>query len=271
MLGICHAGVWKALEELELTQGITGVAGTSVGAIFATLASLRYTGDEIKAIVDQTDFSKFKDGTLFYEATHLRTFGLHPGKVFSDWMAGLIEAKTGNRNSTFADLRTKGCRDLTIYACNLNTRSITKFSALTTPNTPVIDAVDASKAVPGFFEAKEINGQIYADGGIAKNYPIDTWDNVCPNEDTIGSRFDISPSSPDNGLKFGDYAKWVESVFETMLNSQYVAINDNPDNIRRSIVCNTHGISALNFDVDNSDKQILFQSGRVACFEKFKN
>src|ERR1017187_1855484 len=82
VLFVCHVGVWKALEELGLAQGIDSLAGASAGGIFAVLASLRYTADEMMTLVNKTDFSKFKDGNLWQEATGLNRFGLHPGNYF---------------------------------------------------------------------------------------------------------------------------------------------------------------------------------------------
>ena len=37
---------------------------------------------------------------------------------------------------------------------------------------PLINAVLASSAIPGFFTPVEINGRLYSDGGIINNFPI---------------------------------------------------------------------------------------------------
>ena len=82
---------------------------------------------------------------------------------------------------------------------------------------------------------------------------------------TLGICFSISPISPDSGLKYGQYLKYVESMVESLLNSQYVALSENPNNLKRSIVIDSKGISPIDFDLSSAQQEILYQAGRLAA------
>ena len=261
VLGIAEAG---AFSEIDISE-LQAVAGTSAGAINACLVAMKYTPAEIKAIINACNFASFKDANVFQAFTDLHNFGIYKGNAFLTWIKAQIKTKTGNELSTFADFNKAGFLDLSIYATNLNTKSVTKFSFATTPNVAVCDAVRCSMSIPLFFEANELNGQIYVDGGLCFNYPIETWDGECPDMNTLGICFSISPISPDSGLKYGQYLKYVESMVESLLNSQYVALSENPDNLKRSIVIDSKGISPIDFDLSSAQQEILYQAGRLAA------
>lgn len=61
MLGIAYAGAIKALENQGVLKGIEKVAGTSAGAITATLISLGYSADQVKSTVNANSFKTFED------------------------------------------------------------------------------------------------------------------------------------------------------------------------------------------------------------------
>ncbi len=179
VLGIAYAGAIKVLEDKHFLQGVEKVAGTSAGAITAALLSLRCSADEIKSIVDATDFKSFEDG---WDPLRIPSkYGLYKGDAFLAWMQKQIVAKKFNQSATFSDFKNGGCRELRVFATDLNTQDVKMFSYETTPNVIVAEAVRASMSIPLFFEAWQFSGNnpdnhIYVDGGTVYNYPITTFD-----------------------------------------------------------------------------------------------
>ena len=57
--GLAYLGAIKAMQELNLE--IKVFAGSSVGAIFATLATLEYTEEEFNVIFEEVNFELFID------------------------------------------------------------------------------------------------------------------------------------------------------------------------------------------------------------------
>ena len=213
--GIAYAGAIEVLEKRGLTDSLQKIGGTSAGAITALALALHYTGAEVADIVSSTDFAKFNQGRAFFVGGfhRLKThFGWYRGGKVLQWLHGLIEAKTGDGNITFAQLHARGGPALYITATCLNRQQILLLSHETYPNMRVKDAVRISMSVPLYFEAVFIDsaGKTYPepapgldvviDGGILANFPIDIFDETqkdsagfirrIPNAQTIGVRLD---------------------------------------------------------------------------------
>lgn len=81
---------------------------------------------------------------------------------------------------TFEDLERANALPLRIIATNLTTKRIQVFSASTTPNVSIADAVCASISLPYIFEPYEVEisgvTQKFADGGALSNLPLWTFD-----------------------------------------------------------------------------------------------
>lgn len=270
--GIAYAGAITELDALGKLDAIQRVAGTSAGAITAVLLSLRYSAKEIYSIVESTDFASFEDHKDI--ARILTKYGLYRGEAFLNWMKKHIAVKTGNEMSTFADMQKAGMRDLVVFSCDLNTKSVKEFSFAATPNVVVAEAARASMSIPLFFEAWKFTNNnpddhIYVDGGTAYNYPITAFDTNGANEKTLGLYLDNLDGAPVNsGLEYNHVIKYVEAVFEVLLNAQKSDFKQDPVDQARTIKVNDFGISGTNFNITQADKDKLYNSG-VASVKAF--
>ena len=182
--GIAYLGALEALEEKGVLPDIARIGGTSAGAINAVLTGLNFSPAEAKDIFWKMDFKNFLDDSwgLLRDIDRLRVeYGWYKGKFFRDWIAGLIRQKTGNGESTFADIEAlkekKKFRSLYFMGTNLSTGFSEIFSAEHTPRMCVADAVRISMSIPLFFAAiRNPRGDVYADGGVTDNYPIKLFD-----------------------------------------------------------------------------------------------
>ena len=182
--GIAYVGALEALREKGILDNIERVGGTSAGAINAILAGLNYSEAETRELLWELDFNNFMDDSwgISKDAQRLMDrYGWYKGDFFRAWIGELIRAKTGNSESTFADIRAmkdqKGFRDLYFIGTNLSTRFSEIFSYEHTPRMCVADAVRISMSIPLFFAAvKSIREDVYVDGGVLKNYPVKLFD-----------------------------------------------------------------------------------------------
>lgn len=182
--GIAYLGALDMLNEKEIISNIQRVGGTSAGAINAVLLGLGFTSEETKEILWSLDFNNFMDDSwsIIPDMDRLiNQFGWYKGDYFRDWIGKLIKEKTGNSETTFADIeamkKTRGFKSLYFMGTNLSTSFSEVFSAEHTPRICIADAVRISMSIPLFFAAKRsVRGDVYVDGGVLDNYPIKLFD-----------------------------------------------------------------------------------------------
>lgn len=274
VLGIAYAGSIFELQNREVMKNIERVAGTSAGAITATLVALKYTASEIKDIIDKTDFAAFEDGNVFEYADIFTKYGIHPGNTFLTWMQNKIARKGLPINATFADLQKAGCLDLHVFATNLNTNNLKRFSFAETPNVRVCEAVRASMSIPLFFHAWKFDSDshIYVDGGTIYNYPITVFDTEQENPETLGLFLaNLNGAEVDNGLAFDQIGKYVKSLAESAMDSQEIDLLADASDMKRTVLIDNCGISAINFKINDEQKAKLFQAGKDAVIKYFES
>jgi NTE family protein len=183
--GIAYVGAMEALAERGICDQVERVGGTSAGAINAVLVGLDYSVTETRNLLWELDFNNFMDGSwgIVRDTERLiESFGWYKGDFFRDWIGSVIRRKTGNSESTFADVealkqKNRKFRSMYFMGTNLSTRFSEVFSAEHAPRMCVADAVRISMSIPLFFAAKRSpRGDVYVDGGVLDNYPVKLFD-----------------------------------------------------------------------------------------------
>ncbi len=150
-----HIGILRALREHGIEADY--VAGTSGGAIAGAL----YAGG--LSIDKMLDFAT-KGNLLKLYKPGIPIKGLTSLDYLKELMGGYIKART------FKELHIP----LSIAAANLLTGEKEFFET-----GDLLQAVMASCAIPLIFKPVEINGQLYADGGIFDNMPVSFLQDKC--------------------------------------------------------------------------------------------
>jgi NTE family protein len=178
--GIAYVGAMQVLGKKGILPNIKRVAGTSAGAINATLFALGFTNSEMRTIMKKLDFNNFMDdswGVIRDTDRLLNRFGWYKGDFFHGWIGGHIKKKLGDSNATFRDLKNAGRPDLYVYGTNLSTGFGEVFSCEHTPKARIADAVRISMSIPLFFQAvRNARDDVYVDGGVLNNYPVKLFD-----------------------------------------------------------------------------------------------
>jgi NTE family protein len=283
--GVAYPGALQVLQSEGILPKIDKVAGTSAGSIVAALIALGYSPGDIQALMFDVDFKQFEDGsTLGGPERFFRKFGWFKGDYFLEWMQCRVNEQTGNPNATFADLhkdRSK-FKDLFVLSTDLSRRRSQVFSFDTSPDLPVAQAVRASMSIPLFFEGYTLDddlfgdigerGQkqdLFVDGGVLDNYPIELFDQNGVNPQTLGLfLFDQgAPTNPDT--KIDSFPEYARSLFEALLQVQVNAFNNNPDDQKRTIKINDLGVGTTDFSLSNEMKCKLIQQGVIDACKHF--
>jgi len=297
--GIAYMGALEVLDEYRIVENIQRVAGTSAGAIAATIVSFRLSVPESKDLFNTLDFSKVPQSETksrgrrllrFPEEENYRRFinryGWYSTEYFYHWLEDIIAAQCdGNGRATFTDFQERGFRELYIVAANISRQRAEIFSASHTPNVAVADAVRMSMSIPIFFESLRFDGKkfgdgdYYVDGGLFDNFPMHIFDQdefvgkswffrEGINWETLGLFLypdkylqPVEPEIPDNVWEF------LTLAFRNLYQSHEISYYETSAvDQHRTIEISDCGISSIDFEIDvGSEKyQQLYESGKQA-------
>jgi NTE family protein len=295
--GIAYAGAIQVLEQAKILPNITRVAGTSAGAITATLLALGAGSQDIASIVGGTDFHQFMDAG-FPGSGVLRLvndYGWYKGDAFSDWIKGIIQRYTGNPELTFIGLRAlrnkpgSRFRDLYMVGTDLSKQQPMVFSADDTPGVSIWQATRTSMSIPLFFQSMQQDGDVRVDGGVTWNYPIDLFDdkkylsdpkagakpttptvydkNQVYNKETLGFRVDTADEiaaekaswklPPQKVDNVAEYITALIGFMTDMANKAHLSDQD----WHRTVFIDAAGIGATDFGLTPPQIKMLIANG----------
>lgn len=274
-------GALEVVQDRGILKNITGIAGSSAGAIVAAALSIGYTVAEIKEIMLNKNFNDFKD---YYHLTPVAIFyhyGCCAGDAFSNWFGEMIKSKTGNALITFKEVLDKYGKYLIITGSCINKRETHYYSHISNPNMPVVKAVRISMSMPGLFTPVKWCDDYLVDGGLLENYCIYIFDKKNPNSKetkitanfppheptnkTLGIRLLCSDETPDDKIYHGnthiynfyDYLLSIVNTMVTQIERSYVHKNY----WDRTICINTGDIPIDDFSLSKEEKLKLIDSG----------
>lgn len=261
--GVAYAGALQALEEAGIISRLTGVAGTSAGAITAALVAAGYTAAELASTMLALDFTRFEDGRLEGPVRLADEYGWYRGEAFLDWLRARMAAKLGTPTITFAQLAAAKQIDLRVVATDVCTHTPEVFSAATSPDTAVAEAVRMSMSIPFFFAAVRSEGRVYVDGGAAWNYPVEIFDDDAPNTATLGFRLD-SPGPPPPPAEIHDVVTFAKCLYESVMAVQSDFFARSHADRQRTVTIDDLGLRATDFSITTAQKQTLIANGVAA-------
>ncbi|EFG28033.1 autotransporter phospholipase A1 FplA [Fusobacterium periodonticum] len=180
--GYAHLGVLRVLERENIK--IDYITGTSIGALIGTLYSIGYSIDEIEKFLDDINVSSFLETVT--DNTNLSLEKKESLKKYSAYLSFDNELNfsfpkglkgTGEEylilkkilgKYEYMDSFDNFPIPLRIVATNLNTGETKAFS-----KGDVAKVLIASMAIPSIFEPMKIDGEIYVDGLVSRNLPVE--------------------------------------------------------------------------------------------------
>ena len=151
--GVAHIGVLKALEEKKIK--VNHIVGTSVGAIVGALYAAGHCPETILSFFKNTPIFNYK------RYTHRKPGFIDTNKFYDD-LSKLIPVDNFDSLTISLD----------IVTTNLIDGSETIFS-----QGELIRPILASSAFPGLFTPVEIEDNIFVDGGVLNNFPVEVLRN----------------------------------------------------------------------------------------------
>ena len=174
LLGISYIGLFKYFEDTNTLSNIKSITGCSAGAIFGSLLAIGYKSEQLETIVKSMVFKDYLNINVDSILNFINTKGFETGKKLNLFLKKCIKDQTGNENITFLQIKEKYNIKLQIGVTNLTKSKFEVLNYEVTPNIPISLAISASLAIPFIFEPIVIGDDIYCDGGLLDNLPIES-------------------------------------------------------------------------------------------------
>ena len=242
---IAFIGCVKYLYETNKIEELYNVIGSSGGSVICLMIILNYTWEEMRDFFIRICEDEDSKHLFKYSVKDLlnifKKYGMNDGEIITYSVKKILRFKELSEDITFIDLIKKTGKNLVIPVTNLTQKKIEYISVDTYPEMTVVTAIRMSASIPIIFEPVKYYNDIYVDGLIFSNFPIDYFDKFTV--DTLGLNI-ISAQNTDMEIKtFKDY---LNLLFESFFNSLY----RQKTQIKYEYICNvTVPKTIKNFDI----------------------
>lgn len=293
--GVKGIGIAGALSVAERYYDWVYVAGSSAGAIIASLVAAGYNAEEITEKVLNIDYKRFLDtacvGQMPLLGPLLRlnfNLGVFRGNYIENWVRENLKAKGVER---FGDLVVKensenpqGRFRLRVIASDITSgrmlilpQDIARYG-IEPDQLDVARAIRMSISIPFFFEPVAISyfnktGQrqinYIVDGGVLSNYPVWLFDHGTGVKGVPTFGFKLRGPNAGRPYRITGPLSMFTALFGTMMEAHdYRYIQE--QNFERTISIPTLGVQTTDFGISKEKIQQLYRSG-VDAAEGFFN
>ncbi len=271
--GAAHVGVLKVIEEIGIPVDM--VVGTSIGGLVGGIYSIGYKAQDIQEMFQTMNWkfilsnvairrdasfrSKEEDQIYvlkvpFYGTWQNRESMLNSGMVNGQNVFNVLNGYVGGyRDSLRFDQLPKE------FACVATDLSSGARVVLREGSLP--KAMRATMAIPGFFEAVELDGRVLVDGGVVDNYPVDVAKSLGA-DIVIG--VDISDELYTNE-ELKSFTNVVQQLISLLGNETY---KQNIEQTNIYVKPDMTGFSTFSFSRSSIDS--LIERGEAAALYKYK-
>lgn len=167
-------GCIQYLEENNMISNIMNFVGTSAGSILCFFLILQYKAAEIAQFLNENlndeTINTFDMDNVFNVFTN---FGISDGSNLVILLERILYKKLKLKDISFLELTKLLGKNLVVCVSNLTKECKEFFCVDSQPNMSVINAIRASCAIPFLFNPVTIDNQLYVDGAIYNNFPVD--------------------------------------------------------------------------------------------------
>ncbi|MFA9397351.1 MAG: patatin-like phospholipase family protein [Clostridiaceae bacterium] len=251
------------------------LAGTSSGAIMAALLASGFTGKEINKLIINTNFLKFMDRNSIQKIPLvgrqlgiLRDKSIYSGDYMEEYFYNVFAAKN---IYTFADLKENG-----EYKVKFVASDITRKKELILPDDlpyyginpdefSVAKALRMSCSIPFYFKPVILNREgiehFIVDGSVIINYPIEIFDNDDDDDvKTVGFKYEEEELNSYTAAGKKDPLSFLYDIAASVP-SENKRIHLLPQNIKRTILIPTKGVSSTDFELSRENGMSLYKAG----------
>lgn len=169
LYGLMYLGAIKYYMEKDQLNDVKEYVGTSIGSILCILISLNCNVEMIKTWLNENTLLHKNDINVF---NIFEKYGIDCGDRLTNVLESKLKDLTGKSYINFKTLHEITGKKVTITGVNVSKMCVEYFNHQTTPYMHVSKALRISCSIPIIFTPVELNNDIYVDGGLLDNVPV---------------------------------------------------------------------------------------------------
>jgi predicted acylesterase/phospholipase RssA len=173
--GFSYYGVLKQSHNQGIwnIENILSIYGTSVGAIFAVVLSLKYDWETIDDFLIKRPWTNVYKFNMYSIIDSYHKRGIFDIKSMEETLAPLFKGKDISLDISMKEFYDFTNIELHLFASELNNYELVDFSYKSHPDWRVVDVVYCSACLPVMFSPYFKDNKCYCDGGLIANYPLE--------------------------------------------------------------------------------------------------
>ena len=197
-------------EYIKLNE-IKQIYCTSAGAIMGVMLCLKTDWDDLIDYMIKNPWAKTFDNLITTSSifSALNEKGVLDKQIFIKIFYPIFKIQGLKMSMTLKELYEYSKIKINIYSFNISTFESELFNHETYPDINVLDVLYASCALPFIFKPIYINNNMYMDGGLKEEYPLNKCIEDGHEKDTI------------LGLRITDSTKYTISEYDNILKLAY--------------------------------------------------
>ena len=265
--GLAYCGIFRYLQELQLDSeieiDIKNISGVSVGSFFGLIYILKYEWKDLYEEILSKRFANLKD--IKYN-NFIESYGLDSGNGIIEWLETMMLKKGYEKNITFKELYYRTGIHFRVFVTNLNKYTQEVLDHINSPDMCITFAIRMSMSIPVMFTCKKYNNNIYVDGALIDNYPIEFHDESI--ENVLGINL-ISENTIDN-VNIDSMSSYLYNV--TMCYLLQIERLQTKDKYISKTICimNEKDVPIINFKMTKRQKIQIINTGYKSAYNYFK-
>ena len=252
--GVKGLALVGAMLELEKYFVFKTFAGTSAGAIAATLLGAGYEPSELEVIFRVKKFKTFTDNYFKVICNLLTGFFLHSGDHIQVWLNELLSKKINNQ---VREVKMRNLpRRTIIYASRTGDGFVPFDSEGENRDENAAFATRCSMSIPFFFKPKKTSDKKTYDGGLGNNFPLRTF--LEDNRDALFIGLYLKSKIRQNGRLLGNLIDIATDANERTIVDQ---------NIEKIVIIDPSPVKTTQFSLSEKEKEFLVLTGRLGALE----
>lgn len=269
MKGLLYLGAIRLLFEYNIIDKIKYFYGTSIGGLIISCLNLGWSYDELLKF--SINFPM--DCMIEYDIDNfMNNYGMIKRENYETLYKKIIKFKNFDENITFKELYEKTSKELHLITFSLKKSETVDLNYKTTPDVKIWEGLYMSAALPILVPPFEYKDDIFIDGGILENFPINNINPENKNK-TIGICTNFY--AIDNKLLFEKFKnKNIINYFSFLLDLIKIIFTRQEKEVASDdyiILRFEDNSSAFDFILNANDRQKIIKTGYDQTILQFNN